>query len=159
MCLSKFYNKTAGPFSLESYDRCCAFQDFMQDLEKELEGREWLAEWRQLAKTAAFRLSANLQLRSLTAFSCLAKTASEGDIKAVVAMLVQVSLGKFSAYDNKPMSGNQAPRGAGHDRSAGDGARATADDRAAELADSPRHVLAGDHHLPAGAFVALRTRH
>ncbi|VDK23585.1 unnamed protein product [Anisakis simplex] len=65
------------------------------DVEKGLEGeRDWLVAWRNTARKWAFTAS-NVQIRSLIAFSCLANSISDNDIKAVVSILVQVQTSIF----------------------------------------------------------------
>ncbi|VDM39919.1 unnamed protein product [Toxocara canis] len=60
------------------------------DVERGLEGeRDWLLAWRNTARKWAFTAS-NVQIRSLVAFSCLANSITDNEIKAVVSILVQV---------------------------------------------------------------------
>ncbi|KAK0416750.1 hypothetical protein QR680_012659 [Steinernema hermaphroditum] len=64
------------------------------DLEKgsTAETRDWLGEWRNISRQWAFRSTATtaLQIRSLIAYSCLANTVSDSDIRNVIATLVAV---------------------------------------------------------------------
>ncbi|TKR77595.1 hypothetical protein L596_018533 [Steinernema carpocapsae] len=64
------------------------------DLEKgsTAEARDWLGEWKNISRQWAFRSTSTttLQIRSLVAYSCLANTVSDTDIRNVIAILVQV---------------------------------------------------------------------
>uniref|UniRef100_A0AC34Q5E6 Ras-GAP domain-containing protein n=1 Tax=Panagrolaimus sp. JU765 TaxID=591449 RepID=A0AC34Q5E6_9BILA len=63
------------------------------DIEKAMENkREWLVEWRSMTRHWVFQptFPPNLQIRALIAYSCLATSVSDADIKAIVSMLLQV---------------------------------------------------------------------
>lgn len=63
------------------------------DIEKAVENkREWLVEWRNMARHWVSQSTSpqNFQIRSLIAYSCLATSVSDTDIKAIVHMLLQV---------------------------------------------------------------------
>ncbi|CAJ0578448.1 unnamed protein product, partial [Mesorhabditis spiculigera] len=63
----------------------------LKDLEAAMDGGQpWLCEWRNLARHWAFKGCGEMQIRSLIAFSCLAETISDQEMRNVFQILVQV---------------------------------------------------------------------
>ena len=59
---------------------------------------EWLAQWQELAKRFAFQFNPALQPRAIIVYGCISKTTSDGEIKALLRILVK-ALESFSDID------------------------------------------------------------
>ncbi|CAJ0942827.1 unnamed protein product, partial [Mesorhabditis belari] len=63
----------------------------LKDLEMGMDGgRAWISEWRTVARHWAFQGCGEMQIRSLIAFSCLAESISDPEMKNIIQILVQV---------------------------------------------------------------------
>ena len=59
---------------------------------------EWLAQWQELAKRFAFQFNPALQPRAIIVYGCISKVTSDGEIKALLRILVK-ALESFSDID------------------------------------------------------------
>ncbi|CAF1066978.1 unnamed protein product [Adineta ricciae] len=59
---------------------------------------EWLTQWQELAKRFAFQYNPALQPRAIIVYGCISKTTSDGEIKALLRILVK-ALESFSDID------------------------------------------------------------
>ncbi|CAF3892897.1 unnamed protein product, partial [Adineta steineri] len=72
--------------------------ELMEACMNDIPGCEWLAQWQELAKRFAFQFNPALQPRAIIVYGCISKTTSDGEIKALLRILVK-ALESFSDID------------------------------------------------------------